>query len=77
MCYGFTDDPRALAVTKKIAKEVRKFSHVGVTVNIEMGVRRLNKSFRYTDGAKRLEQDGVPMLPFAGGVKLLLGDVPS
>lgn len=73
-----TEDPLMYEFAKALANCLRKISHAGVTaINIDTGVSHLNKSSRYTDGAKKLEQDGVPMLLFAGGVKLLLGDVRS
>jgi len=73
-----TDNALTLALAKKIAKEVRKYTKSGVTaVNDESGATHLNKSSRYTDGAKTLEESGCPMLPFAGGGKLVLGDIAA
>jgi len=73
-----TDDLLTLALAKKIAKALRKFSKSGVTaVNAETGAKHLNKSSRYTEGAKELEESGCPMLPFAGGGKLVLGDLAA
>lgn len=67
-------DPTVIGLAKAIAKELRKHSHSGVTaVNVELGVSHVNKNLRYTDAAKRLEESGLPMLPFGGGAKLILG----
>jgi hypothetical protein len=68
--------PEAYALAKSIAKKIREVTTSGVTaVNVEMGIMKLNKSHRYTNAAKHLEAQGVAMLPFAGGGKLMLGDV--
>lgn len=68
-------DAELVQLAKKLAKEVKKNTHAGVTaVNVNTGVRGLAKSFRYSDAALALEKKGVNMLPYAGGAKLILGN---
>ena len=69
-------NPSTYAIAKKIAKQLRKCTYSGVTaVNIENGAMSLAASFRYTAKALALEREGIAMLPFAGGGKLVLGDI--
>jgi hypothetical protein len=69
------DCPPLEKVAKRIRKIVRERTAAGVTaVNVDTGHRKLWKNFRYSDKAAELERNGVAMLAFAGGVKLLLGD---
>lgn len=61
---------------KKIMKGVKENTHAGVTaINVDTGARKVYKAFRYSDAALELQRSGVAMLPFAGGGKLILGDV--
>jgi hypothetical protein len=63
-----TDSAEALAVWKKVAKRLKGMTQTGViAVNPNTGASVASRSFRYTAGAKVLEQSGVPMLPAAGG----------
>lgn len=69
-----TDDVELMSLAKAIAKEIKAMTHAGVTaVNVDTGEKKLMKAFRYTAEAMNLERSGIKMLPFAGGVKLLLG----
>lgn len=66
--------PIVASLAGAIAKVLRKHSLAGVTaINVESGVKRVNKNLRYTNAAKCLQENGLPMLPFGGGAKLVLG----
>jgi len=69
-----TTDQKALAVWKKAAARLRRQTRSGVVaVNPKSGASAVMKSFRYTDGAKSLADNGVAILPFAGNAILKLG----
>jgi hypothetical protein len=72
---GFrTDDPAAITVGKEIIKRFKKISQAGVrVVNPSTGVTSVVKSFRFTEGAKDLENQGVQMLPDGGNLITLGG----
>lgn len=71
-----TGDASLMKLAKKIAKEIKTGTQAGVTaVNVDTGAKVLMKTFRYSDEALNLERGGIDMLPFAGGVKLILGNV--
>jgi hypothetical protein len=73
-----TCDSLTYSLAKKIAKELKKISSSGVTaIDDTTGARHLYKSFRFTDGAKKLEMEGIRMMPFAGGARLMLGDATN
>ncbi len=62
-----TEDPESIAVWKKIAKRLRSLTEQGATaVNLKTGAMGPAKGHRFTDGAKRLEATGVPMLTITG-----------
>jgi hypothetical protein len=71
-----TVNPKTGELAKKIAQQLKKSTNAGVTaVNIESGAMSFTRSFRYTNKALVLEKEGIDMLPFAGGGKLVLGDI--
>ncbi len=67
---GFkTDDEATIAVGKKISKQLKKITLAGVRVtNPKTGESSIAKTFRYTEGALRLEREGVQMLPNGGNL---------
>ena len=71
-----TENKAVYDIWKKIANKLKKLTSQGVTsINRQTGVSAFYKSFRYTEGAKLLEQAGVIMLPPQGpnGPKIILG----
>jgi hypothetical protein len=74
---GDTDNADAMRVWRKIAKDLKKKTNAGVTaINRQTGASGFYRSHRYSDGAKALESQGVPMIPFQGpkGPLLRLGE---
>jgi hypothetical protein len=72
-----TDNVEAYKVWKRLAKELTARTKAGVTAtDIKTGESAFYKSYRYTDGAKALENRGVKMLPMKGlsGLRLQLGN---
>lgn len=56
-------DSEALAVWKKLAQRIKKITTAGMTVeNPNLGIRGPGRNHRYTAGAKRLHEEGVPLL---------------
>lgn len=75
-----TESKLALAVWRKIAKLVKEMTLAGITAkNRQNGLLAEYKNFRYTKGAKALEDGGIVMLPAAGvnGPEIKLGLLPS
>jgi hypothetical protein len=71
-----TENETAYGIWKKIASRLKKQTMQGITaVNRQTGVSASYKSFRYTEGAKLLEAEGVIMLPPQGpnGPRVMLG----
>ena len=62
-----TENKAAYGTWKKIAKKLKTMTLSGVTsTNRQTGVSGEHKSFRYTTGAKALEDQGITMLPTVG-----------
>lgn len=60
--------PMVLAAWKIIRRHVHKLTRPGVKVtNPTTKASGIQKAFRYTTGAKKLAENGVTMLPSAGG----------
>jgi hypothetical protein len=75
-----TQNKRAFGIWKKIANKLKRQTFQGVTAtNKQTGVSAFFKTFRYTEGAKSLEQEGVIMLPPQGskGPRITLGITDS
>ena len=73
-----TDNLETIKVWRKIAKSLKKRTEAGVTsINRENGMSSFDTSFRYSDGAKRLESQGVAILPIQApnGPIFRLGDI--
>jgi RHS repeat-associated protein len=69
-----TEDRGALSIWNQIAKHLKAVTNKGVTaINARTGASAAMRSFRYTPGAKELEEAGAPMLPPAGTSILKLG----
>lgn len=69
-----TKDERALEVWKQIARKLRRITLAGaLAMNPATGATSRLRSHRFTAGAKALHDDGVAMLPVAGGAVLRLG----
>lgn len=69
-----TDDNQAFSLAKKISLLLKKITKSGVTAfNSSTDESAIIKSFRYTKGAYELQQNGIRILPFAGGNYLKLG----
>lgn len=53
---------------KKVVARFKKFTRTGaVSFNIKMGTSVVSKTHRYTEGAKKLHDSGVKIIPFGGG----------
>jgi hypothetical protein len=62
-----TENLAAIATWKKIAKRLKSLTEQGATaVNPKTGRMGPAKSHRFTEGAKRLEATGIPMLTITG-----------
>ena len=75
-----TNNSAALRIWRQIAKRLKEMTNPGVTaINRTTGVAATYKSARYSNGAKALEESGVPMVPAQGprGPLLKLGIVES
>ncbi len=69
-----TDGPPISAVWKRIANKLRAATKAGaLAVNPDTGAVSRTRNFRFTPGAKALCDQGVPILPLAGGTFLKLG----
>ncbi|WP_137938604.1 hypothetical protein [Chitinivorax sp. B] len=63
-------------VAKNFSKRIKKITKSGVlAINPITKAKSVNKSHRYTDGAKRLFDSGVKIAPVAGIVELALIDI--
>lgn len=70
-----TDDATAKKHWKRIASDLKKFTKTGaIAFDPESGAKSLLRNHRYSEGAKRLSDAGVPILPIAGGSLLRLGE---
>ncbi|MGZ0077878.1 hypothetical protein [Methylomonas sp. YC3] len=70
-----TDDEVSLSKWKEFATIIKKKTKCGaVAINPQSGETSLMNSHRYTDGALRLFQSGVDMLPVGGIVRIQLGN---
>jgi hypothetical protein len=66
--------PEAVAVWSKVVRRLKAMTRVGATaINPKTGATARARNQRYTDGAKALNDEGVTMLPMAGGAILKLG----
>ncbi len=73
-----TDDAAILSVWKKVAKLLKDMTQTGVIViNPDTGASVLDRTFRYSAGAKSLASSGLPMLPIAGGNVIEFSDSPT
>jgi len=72
-----TESPESLKAWKSIASRLKKMTRAGViATNKSTGATSLMKSFRYSEGAKLLEEKGVAIIQFTGGkVPLSFEDV--
>jgi len=69
-----TDGPPISPTWKKIAARLRAATKAGaVSINPRTGATGRVRSFRFTPGAKALSDQGVPILPLAGGTVMKLG----
>ena len=60
-------DEGVLKVWKKVAKQLKDLTDEGITAtNRENGVSQYYKSFRHTEGARRLQDEGVEIIPIQG-----------
>jgi len=69
-------DDLILKVWKQVAKRLKGLTEEGITAtNRENGVSQYYKSFRHTDGARKLQSHGVEIVPIQGikGPKMRLG----
>ena len=68
-----TDDQDKLGVWRKVAADLRKRTKAGASaVNRATGATSFLRNHRYSIGAKRLSEDGVPILPVGRGSLLRL-----
>jgi hypothetical protein len=73
--WARTDDKHVLQIWRSFAKQLRAVTRKGViAVNPKTGATGRLKEHRFTDGAKSLEREGVPMLPAAGTSRLRFED---
>ena len=69
-----TSNNKALAVWKEVATHLKRVTQAGaVAVNRETKATALLRNHRFTQGAKRAELEGIPILPVAGGSFIKLG----
>ncbi len=69
-------DKEALKVWRQIAKSLKQSTEEGVTAtNQKNGVSQYYKTFRHTEGARRLQEEGIKMIPPQGekGPSIRLG----
>jgi hypothetical protein len=69
-----TSDGETNRVWKEVAKRLKRITHssaLAVNPDTEAAVR--DRNHRYTDGVKRLETNGITILPVAGGCVFRLG----
>jgi len=70
-----TDQDQALKIWKQVARRLKSATMQGaVAVNSQTGATSRLPHHRYTEGAKRSYEQGVPILPVAGTSKLRLGE---
>lgn len=66
-----TEDPGLYSKWKKFADRLRSITKLGtVAINPQTGASMSLKGHRFSPGAKKLESEGVPMLPVAGTSRL-------
>lgn len=71
-----TDDEVSLSKWKEFATIIKKKTKAGaVAINPQSGETSVMKSHRYTEGALKLFQSGIDMLPVGGVVRIQLGTV--
>lgn len=69
-----TNDEFTYDFAKKIIRRLKSITKAGVaTVNTESGARAVSRTFRYTVGAEKLQNEQILMLAYAGGNKHVLG----
>lgn len=69
-----TASPEILARWKTLSRRIKSITKAGATaVNPETGATSRAREYRYTEGAKRLADEGTPMLPLAGGARIRFG----
>lgn len=70
-----TSDARALTAWKGVVRKLQGITTAGaIAVNPATGATSRLRSHRYTEGAKALDDMGVPMLPVAGATVLHFGE---
>ncbi|HKY35098.1 MAG TPA: hypothetical protein VJN18_04095 [Polyangiaceae bacterium] len=70
-----TSSAEALQAWKKVASSLKAMTRAGVTaVNPKTGEKARLRSHRYTEGVKRLQLQGMKMLPIAGTAELELDE---
>jgi hypothetical protein len=68
-----TSDERAFGAWRQVAKRLKAITQAGaVAVNPDTGATAKVRNHRFTKGAKALENEGVAILPLAGGCVLRL-----
>ncbi len=75
-----TENTLAYSIWKRVAKKLKALTLDGVTArNRDNGIQVEYPKFRYSQGAKRLEADGVLMLAATGlsGPEIKLGDLST
>jgi hypothetical protein len=73
-----TGNEAALEAWRKLAKKIRSITKTGaIAVNPSTGVTAKLKDHRFSEGAKRLEAQGVPILPAAGTSRLRFPENPG
>lgn len=75
-----TDDKDALKTWRQVAKSLKEHTQEGVTAtNRSNGVSEYYPSYRFTEGAAKLESEGRTMLPVQGtnGPAISLGDTTA
>jgi hypothetical protein len=72
---GRTDDKERLQTWKKLLSKIRAITRTGVVAfDPATGATAAVKAHRFSDGAKALEREGVPILTAAGKPRLKFGD---
>ncbi len=70
-----TSDARSLTAWKRVVRKLQCITKAGaIAVNPATGATSRLRSHRYTEGAKALDERGVPMLPVAGAAVLHFGE---
>jgi hypothetical protein len=69
-------DERIFKIWKQVSKRLKNLTQEGITAtNRDNGVSQYYKSFRHTEGARKLQEQGVEIIPVQGmkGPKMRLG----